>query len=146
MGEGSGTALAGGRVGVRPVRIRPRRFPHEPEREAVCARGEPESRHFLERGPRPRRPRRGDLPRRAGPRDPAPRELPGGPVTAIRPIRAGDREAVRALIEGTGAFKPPEVEVAMELVDTALSRAAPKDYHPHVLVAEDGTGVSYACL
>jgi GNAT superfamily N-acetyltransferase len=67
-------------------------------------------------------------------------------VTAIRPIRAEDREAVRALIEGTGAFKPPEVEVAIELVDAALSRPDQKDYHPYVLVEEDGTVVSYACF
>ena len=67
-------------------------------------------------------------------------------MTAIRPILPGDREAVRALIEGTGAFKPHEVEVAMELVDAALSRPDRKDYHPFVLVEEDGTVVSYACF
>ncbi|MGZ8462569.1 MAG: GNAT family N-acetyltransferase [Candidatus Deferrimicrobiaceae bacterium] len=67
-------------------------------------------------------------------------------MTAIRTIRPGDREAVRALIEGTGAFKPHEVEVAMELVDAALSRPNQKDYHPFVLVEEDGTVVSYACF
>ena len=67
-------------------------------------------------------------------------------MTAIRPIRRGDREAVRALIEGTGAFKPREVEVAMELVDAALSQPDQKDYHPFVLVEEDGTVVSYACF
>jgi GNAT superfamily N-acetyltransferase len=67
-------------------------------------------------------------------------------VTAIRPIVQGDREAVRALIEGTRAFKPHEVEVAIELVDAALSRPDQKDYHPFVLVEEDGTVVSYACF
>src|SRR4030066_235486 len=142
----AGKAHACVRPGVRTVRIRPRRFPHEPEREAVCARGEPESRHLVERGPRPRRPCRGDLLRSAGHRDPAPRNLPGGPVTAIRPIGQEDREAVRALIEGTGAFKPPEVEVAIELVDAAPPRPTQKGYHPFVLVEEDGTVVSYACF
>ena len=67
-------------------------------------------------------------------------------MTAIRPIVQGDREAVRALIEGTRAFKPHEVEVAIELVDVALSRPDQKDYHPFVLVEEDGTVVSYACF
>ncbi len=67
-------------------------------------------------------------------------------MTAIRPIRAEDREAVRALIAGTGAFKPHEVEVAMELVDAALSQPDQKDYLPFVLVEEDGTVVSYACF
>src|SRR5512134_4021522 len=63
----------------------------------------------------------------------------------IRRIEANDREAVRALIAGTGAFKPHEVDVAMELVDIALSRPAQDDYHPFVLEEDDGTVAAYAC-
>ncbi|MBP2690048.1 MAG: hypothetical protein H6Q83_2235, partial [Deltaproteobacteria bacterium] len=43
-------------------------------------------------------------------------------MTRIRRIEPGDREAIRALIAGTGAFKPFEVDVAMELVDVALTQ------------------------
>jgi GNAT superfamily N-acetyltransferase len=67
-------------------------------------------------------------------------------VSSIRPIEPGDRGTIRALIEGTGAFKLHEVDVAMELVDAYLSRPDRKDYHPFVLVEKDGTVVSYACF
>lgn len=67
-------------------------------------------------------------------------------MTLIRPIEPGDREAIRALIAGTNAFKPFEVEVAMELVDVALTRKGQDDYHPYVLAEEDGTVAAYACF
>ena len=60
-----------------------------------------------------------------------------------RPIEAGDREAIRALVAGTGAFKPHEVDVAMELVEIALTQKGQDDYHPFVLVEEDGTVVAW---
>jgi ribosomal protein S18 acetylase RimI-like enzyme len=67
-------------------------------------------------------------------------------VTRIRRIEPGDREAIRELIAGTDAFKPFEVDVAMELVDVALTQKEQDDYHPYVLVEDDGTVVSYACF
>lgn len=67
-------------------------------------------------------------------------------MTAVRRIGPGDRDAIRALVAGTGAFKPFEVDVAMELVDAALARPDQDDYHPYVLVEDDGTVVSYACF
>ena len=67
-------------------------------------------------------------------------------MTRIRRIEPGDREAIRELIAGTGAFKPFEVDVAMELVDVALTRKEQDDYHPYVLVEDDGTVASYACF
>ena len=67
-------------------------------------------------------------------------------MSATRPVTPNDREAIRALIEGTDAFKPHEVDVAMELVDASLSNPDQDDYHPFALVEEDGTVVSYACF
>jgi GNAT superfamily N-acetyltransferase len=67
-------------------------------------------------------------------------------VTRVRPIEAGDREAIRALVAGTGAFQPHEVDVAMELVEVALTQKGQDDYHPYVLAEEDGTVVAYACF
>jgi GNAT superfamily N-acetyltransferase len=64
----------------------------------------------------------------------------------IRSIEPEDREPIRAMIEGTGAFKPHEVDVAMELVDVALTQPGQDDYHPFVLVEDDGTVASYACF
>ena len=43
-------------------------------------------------------------------------------MTKFRPIEGKDREAVRSVIEGTGAFKPHEVDVAMGLVDESLAQ------------------------
>lgn len=63
----------------------------------------------------------------------------------IRPIEAGDREAIGALIAGTGVFKPHEVDVALELVDVFLTKPGQDDYHPYVLVEPDGTAAAYAC-
>lgn len=70
-------------------------------------------------------------------------------MTTIRRIVPGDREAIRSMIEGTKVFRSHEVDVAMELVDAALVLERPpgdEDYHPCVLVEEDGTVVSYACF
>jgi GNAT superfamily N-acetyltransferase len=67
-------------------------------------------------------------------------------MTKIRAIEAGDREAVRGLIDGTGVFKPHEVDVAMELVEIALTRLDQDDYHPFVLEEGDGTVAAYACF
>jgi GNAT superfamily N-acetyltransferase len=67
-------------------------------------------------------------------------------MTKIRPIEAKDREAVRDLIHGTGAFKPFEVDVAMELVEIAITRPDQDDYHPFVLEEGDGTIAAYACF
>lgn len=67
-------------------------------------------------------------------------------MSRIRAIGTADREAVRSLIEGTGVFKPYEVDVAMELVDIALAKPGQDDYHPFVLVEEDGTVAAYACF
>ncbi|MEK6778715.1 MAG: GNAT family N-acetyltransferase [Candidatus Deferrimicrobiota bacterium] len=67
-------------------------------------------------------------------------------MSRIRAIGTADREAVRSLIEGTGVFKPYEVDVAMELVDIALTGPEQDDYHPFVLVEDDGTVAAYACF
>jgi len=67
-------------------------------------------------------------------------------MTKFRPIEGKDREAVRGLIEGTGAFKPHEVDAAMEQVDEVLARPGQDDDHPFVLEDEDGTVVAYACF
>jgi ribosomal protein S18 acetylase RimI-like enzyme len=67
-------------------------------------------------------------------------------MTQIRRIEPEDREAIRALIAGTRAFKPFEVDVAMELVDIALTQKEQDDYHPYVLLENDGSVVAYACF
>ncbi len=67
-------------------------------------------------------------------------------MNRIRSIGTADREAIRELIAGTRAFKPFEVDVAMELVDVALTQKDQQDYHPYVLEEEDGSVAAYACF
>lgn len=43
-------------------------------------------------------------------------------VVVRKGVRAGDREAVRAIVESTGFFHPYETETALELVDEALAK------------------------
>ena len=62
-----------------------------------------------------------------------------------RRIEAGDREEIHQLLLGTGAFQPHEIDVALELIDIALTKPEQSDYHPYVLIA-DGRIVAYACF
>ena len=66
-------------------------------------------------------------------------------MTEHRRIQPEDREKIRALLVGTGAFQTHEVDVAMELVDIALTKPEQQDYHPYVLL-QDGAIVAYACF
>lgn len=67
-------------------------------------------------------------------------------MTRIRRIEDADRAAIRDLIAGTHAFAPHEVDVAMELVEIALTRPEQDDYHPYVVEEDDGTVAAYACF
>jgi GNAT superfamily N-acetyltransferase len=66
-------------------------------------------------------------------------------VSTIRSIVACDRQPVLDLLKGTGAFQAHELDVAMELVDVALTKPGQDDYHPYVL--EQGEVLmAYACF
>jgi GNAT superfamily N-acetyltransferase len=59
-------------------------------------------------------------------------------------VAPSDREAVRALVERTGFFRPDEVDVAVELVDERLARGPGSGYH--FVFAESGEYLAgYAC-
>lgn len=66
----------------------------------------------------------------------------------IAPIQEEHREPIRALLIETGAFRPDEIAVALELIDDALARngaLSPEDYH--IFVALDGNDVlGYVCF
>jgi ribosomal protein S18 acetylase RimI-like enzyme len=66
-------------------------------------------------------------------------------MNPIRPICPNDRAAILALLASTNAFQAHELDVAMELVDTALSKPEQQDYLPFVL-ERDGAIVAYACF
>ena len=51
----------------------------------------------------------------------------------IRPVVAGDRERIHAILVATARFTPVEVGWAMELVDQALAAPETSEYSVHVL-------------
>lgn len=55
---------------------------------------------------------------------------------------AADREAVRALVSSTGFFYPPEIDVAIELVDERLAKGSASGYE-FVFVEEQGRLLGY---
>lgn len=62
----------------------------------------------------------------------------------LRPLQAADRAPLERLLVGTAAFRPDEIVVAMELVDTGLT---PGGGGYRFLVAEqDGRVAGYACF
>jgi ribosomal protein S18 acetylase RimI-like enzyme len=59
-------------------------------------------------------------------------------------VQPSDRDAVRRLVEATGFFRPDEVEVAVELVDTRLEKGEPSGYE-FLFAEESGRMAGYAC-
>ncbi len=55
-----------------------------------------------------------------------------------------DRQAVRRIIQATGFFRPDEVDVAVELVDTRLEKADASGYD-FLFAEQGGVVIGYAC-
>ena len=63
----------------------------------------------------------------------------------LRPLRATDRDELRSILDRTGAFSPPEVKVAMELIDFALGRPGQTDYYFWCVEDAEGHLGGYMC-
>lgn len=62
----------------------------------------------------------------------------------IRPLLAGDRPDIVRILEGTQAFTPVDVQVAIELLDCYLDAGIGSGYH--IWLAElDGRAAGYIC-
>ena len=61
-------------------------------------------------------------------------------------VRPEDRDAVRRLVASTGFFSDAEVEIAVELVDDALSKGQAASGYHFVFAEEDGRPVGYVCF
>jgi ribosomal protein S18 acetylase RimI-like enzyme len=63
----------------------------------------------------------------------------------IRPLCRRDRRPLTALLKAQAHFRPPEVQIALELIDLALNQPGQEDYL--IRCAEGGQGeiVGYAC-
>jgi GNAT superfamily N-acetyltransferase len=70
--------------------------------------------------------------------------LVGGGCRLRDQVRPADREAVRALVERTGFFRPDEIDIAVELVDEHLARGACSGYQ-FVFAELDSELSGYAC-
>lgn len=58
--------------------------------------------------------------------------------------RPEDRDNIRAIVASTGFFHPPEIDVAVELVDERLAKGPASGYH--FVFAEDANrAIGYAC-
>ena len=65
-------------------------------------------------------------------------------IIKIRPMRKEDKPALMKILQDTPEFKPSEVAVAEEVIDSYLKYPANSGYY--TLVAEDGSGIAgYIC-
>jgi len=63
----------------------------------------------------------------------------------LRGLVAGDREAVETILRASGAFRPEEVNVGLELVEESLEPSPGTDYQWQVAEL-DGRVVGFACF
>jgi GNAT superfamily N-acetyltransferase len=61
-------------------------------------------------------------------------------------VRPDDRDAVRRLVASTGFFSAEEEEIAVELVDEALSKGEGPSGYRFVFAEEAGIPVGYVCF
>ncbi len=70
--------------------------------------------------------------------------LNGQILTFRYEVVASDIRTVRLIVESTGFFHPPEVDVAVELVEERLQRGAASGYF-FVFAERDGQPIGYSC-
>ena len=78
---------------------------------------------------------------------PRPRQ-PGSKKTAPNlrsEVRPSDAAGVRRIVAATGLFRPAEIDVAVELVETRLAKGPPSGYE-FVFAEHQGETVGYACF
>jgi ribosomal protein S18 acetylase RimI-like enzyme len=62
----------------------------------------------------------------------------------LRALRDGDRDAIERVLLGTGAFRPDEIAVAMDLIDIGLTPGG--GGYLFVVAELDGDVAGYACF
>jgi D-alanine-D-alanine ligase len=71
-------------------------------------------------------------------------ESPITGVTLRTEVRPDDITTVRRIVESTGFFHPPEVDVAVELVEERLNRGEASGYY-FLFAERDGRVLGYTC-
>lgn len=69
---------------------------------------------------------------------------PRNPGALLRPACREDRTPIRQLLEATGLFHPPEIDVALEVLDVYLDQPGQTDYLLRTAVV-DGRVAGYTC-
>lgn len=64
----------------------------------------------------------------------------------IRNLIAADRPRIEAILRKVGNFNPVEIQIALELVDTALTQPDCPDYIIYVLVDDSDVVQGYVCF
>ena len=63
----------------------------------------------------------------------------------IRSIQPQDRTGLKALLQAQEHFRPEEIDVALELIDIALTQPGQEDYRLRVAEGPDGEVAGYVC-
>jgi ribosomal protein S18 acetylase RimI-like enzyme len=64
----------------------------------------------------------------------------------IRAFRRDDIEPLREILRATGAFKPDEIAVAVELMEIVVEEPHQQDYIMYIYVDEEGAPRGYYCV
>ena len=63
----------------------------------------------------------------------------------IRHIQPQDRAGLKVLLKAQDHFKPEEIEVALELIDIALTHPGQEDYRIRIAEGTDGEVTGFVC-
>jgi ribosomal protein S18 acetylase RimI-like enzyme len=64
----------------------------------------------------------------------------------IRPLETKDRQRIEEIVTAVGNFNQPDIEIAMELIDDAISKKADSDYIVYVLEDDARIVQAYVCF
>ena len=67
-------------------------------------------------------------------------------LITIRPTRAEDRAPIGEMLTKSGDFRPDEIDVALELIDTFLHDTGQNDYDIYTGLDEEGKAVGFVCI
>ena len=67
-------------------------------------------------------------------------------MITIRQLQPTDKYPIRIILEETSVFTKEEIQVALELIDTALNNPFQNDYMIYSGVSQDGNVLGYYCV
>jgi ribosomal protein S18 acetylase RimI-like enzyme len=67
-------------------------------------------------------------------------------LITIRQLQLADKEPIRQILDETSVFTKEEIQIALELIDTALNDPSQHDYLIYSGVSPDGNLLGYYCV